>query len=99
MLFDSLRKRLDVVFTRIVPKVTLLTPVDDVKDGILTKRSEFQVFDIASSLMNFSSVDFDVVSLEAVGALSKLQTTVLISKSDMSIADSFENYSITEPNS
>ena len=78
-------------------KVMMLQPIE-VSDntGSIRRSSEFKPFDIMESLLPFRSVDFEISSLQAVGALSKLKSTYMCQTSSMNIADSFDNFKFTE---
>lgn len=70
--------------------VTILKPSGIFSEGKVSSVSQFSVFDIASSLAPFSSVDFSISSLNSVGALSKLKSTYMSTMSDLNVADSFD---------
>lgn len=97
MLNNLHRKKVSSPAHAFSTKVTMLTPVDVAgPDGIVRKVSEFKSFDIAESNRPFGSGDFEVSSLVAVGALSKLTSTYMSPTSSMKIADSFENFNFVE---
>lgn len=97
MLHNLHRKKVNLPAHAFSTKVTMLTPVDVAgADGIVRKASEFKSFDVAESNKPFGSGDFEVASLLAVGALSKLTSTYMSPTSSMKIADSFENLNFGE---
>lgn len=77
--------------------VRLLKPVEAVIDGVLVRKSQFVDFDIAASLADFRSQDFDISNILALGATSVLKPTYVSPMSDMNVADKFDNYTISTP--
>lgn len=91
----SLRKKnCEIEFKEFNPRVMLLQPVESVESGLLVRKSEFKPFDIAEALSPFTSTDFSISSLAAVGALEKLKSTYMANTSSLNVADSFENLKI-----
>lgn len=85
----------DAVFLK--PVVILLRSVDTADSaGVVSRKSEFQSFDIADSLSVFQSSDFSISNLQSVGALDKLKLTYMSSMHDMNIADKFEKLNYQE---
>ena len=79
----------------ISPKVTLLLPVEDSKDGVLVRSSSFKTVDASSPENQFKSSDFSIGNLLAIGAFNTLKQTCMVNTSRLGAADSFDNFNLS----
>lgn len=80
------------------PKIMLLTKAQVSDGNVVRTAAQFKEVDVSANLAQFSSSDFSISCLEAVGALSKLTTTYAAKMHDMQYADNLDNLSISMPN-
>lgn len=69
-----------------------LMPSEDVVDGKIVKSSQFKKFDFCALNKDFTSSDFNVSNLIAVGAQNLLTPMSLPSVSPLSLSDQFQQY-------
>lgn len=74
----------------------LLLPVEDVCNGTLVRKSAFQVVDAARADNQFSSADFSIGNLLAIGAFNTMTKSCIVNTSRLNAADSFDNFNISD---
>lgn len=73
-----------------------LCPSEDVIDGKLVCSSQFKEFDFSTLNKDFTSSDFNISNLIAVGAQNLLRPITPVSLSPLSLSDQFQNYETTQ---
>ena len=81
--------------TLIDTKCCLLLPVENVKDGVLSRSSCYQVIDASAPENQFKATDFSIGNLLAIGAYNTLKQSCVVTTSRLNAADSFDNFTLT----
>ena len=87
--FDYKPKKIKTGYMRYCP-----FPVAD--KSVVGKSVQVKYFDIAEDNDKYVSSDFNIANILAVGAYDVLRPTCISRMSDLSVADSFENFNVTE---
>lgn len=95
-MFNSLFKKDMPKSHPISTKVTLLLPVENLKNGVLSRSSAYKVVDAAAAENQFKSSDFSIGNLLAIGAFNVMKQTCLVNTSRLNSADSFDNFKLPE---
>ena len=83
-------ENLKITFHAFKPSYKKLTLVDNVRNGVMCKGVEYVVYNVVDDLSKYRVEDFSLGNLIAVGAIDKLQPTVMSVSSDMTFVDNFE---------
>lgn len=79
------------------PTQKVLSPVQSVEGGVIKRGVEYKVIDNSKELSKYTSYDFSLENILALGAIDALKPVVMMNMSDMTFADKFQDMNVSKP--